>query len=349
MGALGSGSSLRWTVIALCVAVLTGCYTTNDRLQTARHEIQAGDTIDQVTALLGAPPQRQVRGDGEAWQYCNTQGFYDDFLAVFFLNGRVVATESYTHAEYGDCTIFFREVIWDFQTVPASSSQAASREPDSDASPGGLSTGTGFFVSANGDFITNQHVIEGCKALYVDGARAASIVATDPINDLALLAVDAVYEDYVKIRPGGRAKLGEEVFTFGYPLAGILSSSGSFTGGHVSSLAGIADDTRHLQITTPVQAGNSGGALVDAKGELVGVVVAKLNAVTVAQSTGDVPQNVNFAIKANILISFLLSHEIDLPEPAADTASASNGSNAGKIDRVVETLRKTTRQVACEV
>jgi S1-C subfamily serine protease len=73
----------------------------------------------------------------------------------------------------------------------------------------------------------------------------------------------------------------------------------------VSALAGIGNDARLFQVTVPVQRGNSGGPLLDLHGRVVGVVVGKLDAVQVASVTGDIPQNVNFAIKAGVVRTFL--------------------------------------------
>lgn len=75
--------------------------------------------------------------------------------------------------------------------------------------------------------------------------------------------------------------------------------------GNVTALAGLDDDSRFPQISAPVQPGNSGGPLFDRNGNVVGVVVAKLNALKIASATGDIPQNVNFAIKASVAIGFL--------------------------------------------
>lgn len=99
--------------------------------------------------------------------------------------------------------------------------------------------------------------------------------------------------------------MGENISAFGFPLSGILATGGNFTTGSVSAIAGLGDDTRYLQITAPVQPGNSGGPVFDQDGNVVGVVVAKLNALKVAQATDDIAQNVNFAIKASVLANFL--------------------------------------------
>ena len=78
-------------------------------------------------------------------------------------------------------------------------------------------------------------------------------------------------------------------------------------GGDIASLAGIQDDPRHFQISVPVQPGNSGGALVDGAGNVVGVVSAKLSARAALAATGSLPENVNYAVKSSFLLSFLES------------------------------------------
>ena len=67
----------------------------------------------------------------------------------------------------------------------------------------------------------------------------------------------------------------------------------------------MLNDTRYLQISAAVQPGNSGGPLLDTSGEVVGMVAAKLNALEVARATGDIPQNINFAIKTGSIRDFL--------------------------------------------
>jgi hypothetical protein len=104
------------------------------------------------------------------------------------------------------------------------------------------------------------------------------------------------------------------VYVFGFPLSGLLSSSGNFTSGSISAVAGLGDDSRMFQMTAPVQPGNSGGPLLDGHGNVVGVVVSKLNALAVTRATSDVPQNVNFAIKAAVVDAFLSAH-IRSPSP----------------------------------
>jgi hypothetical protein len=104
--------------------------------------------------------------------------------------------------------------------------------------------------------------------------------------------------------------LGETVSVFGFPLVGTLSSSGNFTGGLVSSLQGLRNAAGEIQITAPVQPGNSGGPVMDASGLVVGVVQSKLDAVRAAALTGDMPQNVNFAVSLDVLADFLEMNQV---------------------------------------
>ena len=116
----------------------------------------------------------------------------------------------------------------------------------------------------------------------------------------------------------------------------------------MSALAGIADDSRYLQISAPVQPGNSGGPLLDASGHLVGIVTAKLNALRVARFTGDIPENVNFALKAEVARTFLDSKGIKYQMARSDKQLSP--SDVGDIARPftvhIECERASARPVA---
>ncbi len=163
-------------------------------------------------------------------------------------------------------------------------------------------SGTGFFISASGHIVTNAHVVDGCEDPKVAYGLAepipAQVLARDTQNDLALLKVDFAPDQVATLRAGVR--VGEEIAAFGYPLQGMLTSAGNFTTGNVSALAGIQNDSRRIQITAPIQPGNSGGPIVDRAGNVIGVVVARLRDFT--------QQNVNFGISINVLTAFLDSH-----------------------------------------
>jgi S1-C subfamily serine protease len=198
-----------------------------------------------------------------------------------------------------------------------SSSRAPAAQP---AQKTAVSSGTGFYISRD-TIITNFHVINGCAELRIrkNGAEqgSARVVAVSQADDLAALRSATSSPSFLKLRAGAPIKPAESVLVFGYPLAGALSSAGNTTLGNVTALTGLRDDSRYIQISASVQPGNSGGPAIDESGRLMGVVVSKLNAVAVARVTGDIPQNVNFAIKVSTLASFLEAHNISYE---ADTA-----------------------------
>jgi hypothetical protein len=172
-------------------------------------------------------------------------------------------------------------------------------------------SGSGFAISQGALILTNNHVVDGCRTVSISGGGTAKVVKSDPASDLAILKPSQPLEKGLSFRSGRQVRLGEEIIVIGYPLRGVLASPPTVTTGIVSSLAGIQDDRTRMQISAPVQRGNSGGPVLDRSGNVVGVVVSKLNAIRSAQITGDIPQNVNFAVHAAIVTSLLDSYSLD--------------------------------------
>jgi len=108
-------------------------------------------------------------------------------------------------------------------------------------------------------------------------------------------------------------KMGSTVATVGFPNIGLQGFAPKLAKGEIAALSGAQDDARYFQISVPVQPGNSGGALVDDRGNAVGVVAAKLSAEAALAMSGALPENVNYAVKSSLLINFLES----VPEVAA--------------------------------
>jgi sulfatase modifying factor 1 len=184
------------------------------------------------------------------------------------------------------------------------------------------SSGTGFAV-APGLVVTNHHVVAGCSSLSIvlpgQERRPARLIAQDTDADLALVYALGLPGSVASLRTAP-ARLGEQVYAFGFPLAGALSSSGNFTSGLVSALRGLGDREGELQFSAPIQPGNSGGPLLDRSGLVIGVVRSKLDAIRAARVTGDIAQNVNFAVSGEVLARFLSRHQANVaPRPAGDT------------------------------
>ena len=124
-------------------------------------------------------------------------------------------------------------------------------------------------------------------------------------EDVAVLKIEGNDFSYLPVISSREVKLGDDVFTIGFPNTGLQGFEPKFTKGSISSLAGIQDNPKHFQISVPIQLGNSGGALVDDKGNVVGVIVSKLSEEVTYQLTGNLPQNVNYAVKSSFVLSML--------------------------------------------
>lgn len=167
------------------------------------------------------------------------------------------------------------------------------------------STGSGFYVSLDGKIVTNHHVVEGCRRMIVDGRDEARVLATDEKNDLALLLHRVTRKpEEVASFARAEARLNSDVTVVGFPLYGLLGGL-NVTRGVVSSLSGLRGDNTFLQISAEVQPGNSGGPALDERGQVIGVVQSKLNAARIMERSGDIPQNINFAVRAEIAKAFL--------------------------------------------
>ena len=103
-----------------------------------------------------------------------------------------------------------------------------------------------------------------------------------------------------------------------------------FTGGLISSLSGMGNDSRYLQFTAPVQPGNSGGPLVDGNGLVVGVVSARLPDIEILKASGSLPQNVNFAIRGDLATGFLRANGVQplVAEPKSPLSASEIATNA---------------------
>ncbi len=172
------------------------------------------------------------------------------------------------------------------------------------------STGSGFFVSAAGHLVTNDHVVRNCGEVFVKGFGRAQIVRQDSNNDLALLRLKIIKPvHYLKVRTAP-IQLGQEVVVFGYPLSSILNNGLNVTTGIISSETGMRNDQRMLQFSAAIQPGNSGGPIVDRAGNLVAVVRSKFSDKYALDRGNFVPQNLNYGIRTNILETFLSANGV---------------------------------------
>ncbi|MFA7237564.1 MAG: trypsin-like peptidase domain-containing protein [Phycisphaeraceae bacterium] len=182
--------------------------------------------------------------------------------------------------------------------------------PDGPAVGQPSGSGSGFFITAEGHFVTNYHVVAGASKVVIhvgDRALPARVIRVDQSSDLALLKVEGKSVP-LALRPSGSGvRVGQTVATVGYPNPGLQGQEPKFTTGQINALSGAGGDAGLYQISVPVQPGNSGGPLLDENGQVVGVIVAKLNVSAAVETSGALPENVNYAIKESVLTAFLES------------------------------------------
>jgi len=167
----------------------------------------------------------------------------------------------------------------------------------------------------------------------------AILVGSDPVNDLAILKVTERISDVASFRSGKGIRVGDDIIVIGYPLIWQLGTGIKATKGNVSALTGMNNDVTIMQITAPIQAGNSGGPLLDSGGNVVGIVTSKLNEIAMVQTTGTLSQNVNFAIKSSTAQTFLdvnrIDYEVNKSKDKLETAD------------IVEQSEKFTTLIQC--
>jgi S1-C subfamily serine protease len=195
--------------------------------------------------------------------------------------------------------------------APAQSSESTNERPT-------IKVGTGFFVS-EGYTLTNAHVVSNCTQIQIAGGRLATLVNKDDEVDLAVLKIGGESPAIATFRVRPAPQVGDGVIAFGFPLQGLLSSEGNLSTGTVAALAGLGDDPRFIQITAPIQPGNSGSPLLDSGGDVIGVVESKLDALKTLQLAGDIPQAVNFAIRASETVQFLERSHVPYRSEATDS------------------------------
>jgi hypothetical protein len=164
-------------------------------------------------------------------------------------------------------------------------------------------SGTGFLINSDGYIATNYHVIEDAKIIKVKGLNGdfdssvtAKLIISDINNDLAIIKVDnKTLKDPPYPISSKKVETGNSIFCLGYPLRATMGDEVKVTNGIISSNTGFKNDISLYQISAPIQSGNSGGPLIDAKGNLIGIINAKHTDA----------ENVSYAIKAAYLINLI--------------------------------------------
>jgi S1-C subfamily serine protease len=174
-----------------------------------------------------------------------------------------------------------------------------------------VSGGTGFLFSTKDYIITNWHVVKGAGSIlakFTNGETVeAKVVAKDIRSDIAVLKLEKappLSATQIKLGDSSQARMGEKIFTIGYPASKIMGEKPKYSEGVINAMTGLKDDPAFFQVSVPVQPGNSGGPLFNEQGEVIGITTASLSSLAM-DAMGAIAQNVNYAIKSSFVKNLL--------------------------------------------
>lgn len=203
--------------------------------------------------------------------------------------------------------------------------KAQTQAPPPTATPT-TSRGTAFAVRPDGILLTASHIVRDAKMITAscpgNPPSPATLGETAGNTDLAVLRIGQPTPTYLSLAEARTLKVGDPVFTIGFPATSLLGSEPKFTDGSVSALSGPGGEATLVQITVPVQPGNSGAPLLNNEGRVVGVVTSSAAIRAFLTVTGTLPQNINWAVKSAYALPLF-----DPPAahpPARDRAEAIN-------------------------
>jgi len=296
---ISHGNLYSW-VIVIAFSVLQGCATTTTTTISCQFEsnpsgarIHGGATPARMDYIGTSPHTTTFTGVGPYWQ-----GWYYQFRKEGYKDSKIIVAKQ--------LPVNTNRKVWAVLEKEDRNNESALPNVIS------VFTGTGW-ITNNGFIVTNYHVVEGQIEIKVrfnslnKDTCGAKVILSDKYNDLAVLQLDDVRKNTLQGIPISSIspKIGERVFTIGFPLSNVMGKRPKITDGIISSLSGIQDDPRIIQTTVPIQSGNSGGPLLNMKGEVVGVTTSRL----VSENGKDIPQNVNYAVKSAYVLALLSSAE----------------------------------------
>src|SRR6202047_1315201 len=164
---------------------------------------------------------------------------------------------------------------------------------------GELRSGSGFIFHPDGYILTNNHVVADSTEQVVvlpSGNRVrAKLVATDPKKDIALLKIPGSNFPTLPIGESRKISVMDTVLAMGFPMSSTIGYDVSAYDGKVNAIR-QSESAPLFQVDANINPGNSGGPLLNDRGEVIGIVVSKINAMQLAKTIGAIPERINFAI-----------------------------------------------------
>ncbi len=174
--------------------------------------------------------------------------------------------------------------------------------------------GSSFFVAEDGSLLTNYHVVKDCQTVSVSSTSGEVVLATsiesDQQRDLALIRTDLNPADVASFATDSQRHVPRSVAVVGYPNRGIPPIEPLLTKAEIVPIPSAYSMLPLIAINADVRRGNSGGPLFDEHGNVIGVVFAKINSVSVYEKTGALIRNIGFALPMEFILPFLDSHGV---------------------------------------
>ncbi|MEZ0487721.1 S1C family serine protease [Fibrella aquatica] len=264
-----------------------------EKLNQVHQQLEADSLLDHAAV----EPRVQVRA---WWQAHRSTLAIAAAVAIMTTFATIIMYRSYqnSHKQEQQYGMMMRNLAVIQQTQNKLLNNLSGRGRVFQQNPGQVA-GSGFLLTSSGFMVTNNHIIQGADSVYVQSQQGvvykARIVHADPQNDLAILSIgqDTAFHVQAPVPYGfepHKSELGERVYTLGYPREEIVYGEG-----YLSSGTGFRGDSAAYQVAISVNPGNSGGPLLDEKGNIIGIITAK-------QITSE---NATFAVKTSVLLNAL--------------------------------------------
>ncbi len=272
------------------------------------------ESIDiQAIRTIVAPEAPLVR---RLWKKYRINTAIAASVALIAVSGTLLSTGYFSKTISTNVSLLRREINSIKRSQNALIKNINDKPSRGPADPGQFG-GTGFALSSNGYVVTNYHVIQGADSVYVQNSEGEAfkvkMIYIDPAYDLAVLQITDPSFKNLETLPytfkKSASDVGEDVFTIGFPRDDQVLGKG-----YVSSRNGNAGDTVTYQVSIPVNPGNSGGPLLDTRGNIVGIINGK-------QPLAD---GAAFAIKSNYILKSIEA----IPQDSLDEKLILNKRNS---------------------